>query len=218
MSEQSVLLRFKTEALDRARATVKVISATLQQGAALAKETRRELQAQLREGRGAVKALTPLGREANRLRKDLTRRAEAVSGARAVEEGASFEQNRRAVAAGVKGAKVVGALANGLPTAGAALGLLPQAAVVVLAKQVWDLLKGDLDKRLQAQQRDVTDLLTQRLAELRETEEERARRDPQFAGMLDRRAGRELEAQRARERRLGLAAGGGDAVVFGAGD
>lgn len=218
MAEQSVLLRFKTEALDRAKATVKVIATTLKQGADLAKETRRELQAQLREGRAAVRTLSPVAREANRLRKDLTRRADAVAGARAAEEGISFDQNRRAVAAGVKGAKVVGALANGLPTAGAALGLLPQAAAVLLAKQVFDLLKAELDKRVQVLQRDTTDLLSQRIEELRETDEERARRDPQFRGILDRRAGRELADQRARERRLGLASGGADSVVFGQGD
>lgn len=215
MSEQTVLLRFSTQALDRARGLVRGIKVTLEQGVHLTKEARRELQAQLRERRAEVTALSALAAPARRLRRALERGAGNVAAAQEADEGRSFGEARLAAAQGIKAAKVAAAFTGGLPTAGALVGLLPQAAVVVLAKQVLDLITGEIDKRIQARTRDVVDLVRAQNAERERTFTERLARDPLFAGAQARRAAEQLARDRAGQARAGLSPLGREAVLLG---
>lgn len=213
-AENTIVLRFATRALERAREVGRAVLVTVEKGGTAAKAARRELQAAVRERLQAAKALASERRQAARgpLLATPDQPRDRFTGVR---EGLS---RARTVGVGLS------SLASGGAISTEALAILarsaiPQAALVVLSKQVFDLLKAefvqgrDFEERIRA----LDELAQLRVDRALETLGERVKKDPAFARAAAREAGDALRARRAQEARVGLAPDG-LLEVLGAGD
>lgn len=213
MAEGSVLLRFKTQFLDRAQQIGRQILVTVQKADQVSKATRRELREQVRERLSSVRALRPVVAAEEKRAEALQGRARDLQ--RAAQQGGDLaaRQAKQALSQGGKIAGVLGSLGTGV-SATALAGILPQAALVAVAAQVFERIR---DQVARERERDVAAIVELAVAEIERRQPsfaERIERDPQFRALQGLLAGRQLERAQAEADRLGLTREGLDSVLL----